>query len=207
MKKLFISLILVLFATTSLAVSGNDASQELVTLLSDFQTMTANFTQTSYDAKNHPLQTTSGEMALSRPGKFRWQVVKPNQQLLIADGKYLWIYDVDLAQVTRQPMDASKAGSPASLLSGSTADLQKRFTVTRVPGDTETRFKLTPNNTNDLFRWIQLSFTAGKLTQMRMADNLGSISVLNFSQVQTNAKLANKLFQFKTPKGVEVIQN
>lgn len=206
-KNLIINILVTLiFIFTNTTFAADNAPQQLSTLLSNFQAMTANFSQTIFDAKNKPLQNSTGNMALSRPGKFRWEVKQP-PQLLIADGKYLWIYDADLAQATRQRMDVNKASSPASLLSGSITDLEKRFKVSELASKSGQSFRLVPTTSGDLFRWVELNFTDGKLTQMRMADNLGSLSVFNFSQIKINPQLAGNFFQFKAPKGVDVIQN
>jgi outer membrane lipoprotein carrier protein len=185
----------------------SDASDALSSLLSGFQTLTAQFDQVIYDAKKQPIQTMTGRMALSRPGKFRWEIQAPNAQLLVANEHYLWIYDVDLSQATRQAMNKNKISSPASLLSGSVSDLKSRFVVTRLTENPIQSFQLTPKNTGDLFKQINISFKSGKLMRMTLVDNLGSLSVFQFSQVELNSPLDVAFFEFKAPKGVDVIQN
>lgn len=200
---LFASL-LFLFANQAGAV---DASDELSSLLSDFQSLSANFDQTIYNAKHQPIQKSEGSMALSRPSKFRWEIKDPNPQMLIADGSYLWVYDIDLSQATHQKLDKNKLNSPASLLSGSVTDLKSRFSVKQLTSDPTPSFRLVPKTPGDLFQWIELSFNDKKLVQMRMSDNLGSLSVFQFNDVKINPSLSSSLFQFKAPKGVDVIQN
>src|SRR5258708_6431935 len=114
------------------AIASPTANQNLSTLLSSFHAMTAKFTQVLYNAHGRPTQKSQGQMALERPGKFRWDVNHPNPQLLIADGRYLWVYDKDLQQATRQAFNKNNANSPASLLSGSVETLQQRFSVTQL---------------------------------------------------------------------------
>lgn len=184
-----------------------DASDHLSDLLADFHSLTANFDQVIYNAKHQPIQKSTGSMALFRPSQFRWEIKEPNPQLLIADGNYLWIYDIDLAQATHQKLDKNKLNSPASLLSGSIADLKSRFKVTQLTENPTESFRLVPKSRGDLFHWIELSFVGKKLTQMRMSDNLGSFSIFQFSDVQVNPPLSDNLFRFKAPKGVDVIEN
>lgn len=214
MKKIILSLIsfmlIACVSIASVAQAASSASDELSTLLSNIHTLSADFKQSIYaaaDSRKKPIQTSEGTMQLFRPGKFRWEVKQPNTQLLIADEHYLWIYDVDLSQATRQVMDKNKVSSPASLLSGSTADLESRFDVVHLGKDTEQSFKLTPKNKGDLFKWIELKFSGGKLVQMKLFDNLGSLSIFQFTEVQLNPNLSPSLFQFKAPKGVDVIRN
>ena len=151
------SLLLVFFMMRIFADDANALSKHLMS----FQTMTADFTQTVYDENHQVIQKNVGTMALSRPVKFRWAVETPNAQLLIADGAYLWIYDVDLSQATRQKLDKNKTTSPASLLSGSIENLEARFKVTQL--NHTDNFKLVPKNKDDLFQSIVLSFTQNKL--------------------------------------------
>ncbi len=205
-KRLITIFALLCFA--SVAWGDTASSEELASLLSSFHGMSAEFKQATSGGKGNPGQISTGRMALQRPGKFRWEVTQPNPQLLIADGHYLWIYDIDLEQATRQGLDSNNASSPASLLSGSVASLQNRFQVTRLSATANTTgFHLKPNSGNDMFQWIELYFTSGKLTKMLLRDNLGSLNTFTFSQVQINPALSASLFHFKPPKGVEVIKN
>lgn len=198
------ALLLTLFScTAAFATASDDIAQRL----SGFTSMTANFQQTVYDAKKQPIQQSSGSMALSRPGKFRWEVTQPTPQLLLADGKNLWIYDMDLDQATRQAISPDNANSPASLLSGDVSALQQRFSVTNLNEKPYTAFRLKPRKANDLFKYIDLYFDQDQLVQMQLADNLGSLSVFDFNQIQLDPPLSDKLFTFKPPKGVDVIEN
>ncbi len=194
-----------LFALSARATPADDLTQ----LLSSFQSMSAGFQQVLYNANGRPQQKSTGQMALVRPGKFRWQVFKPSPQLLIANGHYLWIYDPDLSQATQQRLDKTSNNSPASLLSGSIQDLENRFIVTTNNRQKSTgqSFQLKPKNQNDLFKWIELTFNNSKLTDMRLMDNLGSLTDFHFNNVNINPKLSPGLFQFKAPKGVQVVKN
>jgi outer membrane lipoprotein carrier protein len=204
MKKLFISALL--FMVTTIYASP-DPADSVSALLSGFHNMSAEFTQTTYDVNKQPMQKSAGVMALSRPGKFRWEITQPNAQLLIADGSYLWIYDIDLAQATRQKLNKNKTNSPAFLLSGSIESLKARYHVVSLTARSGQTFRLTPKNSDDLFKWIELDFLDGKLKAMQLSDNLGSLSSFEFKQVKLDPEFNPSLFQFKAPKGVDVIQN
>ncbi len=130
-KKKCIVLLLSILTSTALAATP---SQNLASLLSNYQSLQANFTQTITDEKGKVLQKSRGKMSLKRPGQFRWQITAPNKQLIIANNKYLWIYDVDLEQATRQKINKANANSPAWLLSGSVTQIQQRFVVKEING-------------------------------------------------------------------------
>jgi outer membrane lipoprotein carrier protein len=67
-------------------------------------------------------------VAISRPGKLRWDIQKPYPQLVVGDGEKIWIYDTELKQVTVRKAGQAISGSPAALLSGNN-DLEKNFTL------------------------------------------------------------------------------
>ena len=202
MKAKILFLFALIFCLTSFAQAPD---QQLSQLLSSLHSMQANFTQTSYDSTGRVLQKNIGTMALMRPGKFRWSISSPSQQLIIADGNNVWVYDADLQQASKQNMNSTQNTNPASLLSGSTDSLQQRFDVT-LPDkkDSGQWFELKPKAKSDMFQWIQLHFQNGDLTQMTLSDNLGQQSTVEFTQVKNNVSLDSSLFQFKPPKGTDV---
>src|SRR3990167_5239597 len=95
LKKLIIFVIV--FASG--VATGEDAGDLLQKKLNTLQSMRANFTQVIY-VKQREISHSDGNMALQRPGHFRWQTKNPMAQIIVADGKKIWIYDVDLEQVT-----------------------------------------------------------------------------------------------------------
>jgi outer membrane lipoprotein carrier protein len=186
-------------------VFAETPSQQLEALLSNFHAMRADFTQVVEVHKSKPKES-YGHMELQRPGKFRWEIISPNRQLIIADGKYLWIYDVDLAQATKQKLNQD-ANNPASLLSGSSVVLHDHFQVHDVKNINGSQvFQLKPKN-RDMLENIELRFQDKKLQQMTVIDNLGQKSVFNFMNVVINPKLPSTLFRFHVPSHVDIIQN
>jgi outer membrane lipoprotein carrier protein len=182
-----------------------DAEDQLTALLSQMHTLQAHFNQAVLDDEGRVLDRSSGEMALQRPGKFRWQTLKPNKQLLVADGQRVWFYDVDLEQVTVQTQNLQQNNSPAFLLSGSTDSLTKDFAISSEEKGDGIWFTLTPKKESNLFKTVQLYFVQNELRGMRLIDNLGQESTLKFTQIKNNAALSANLFQFKPPRGVDVI--
>lgn len=51
-----------------------------------------------------------------------------------------------------------------------------------------------------------MQFQNKRMQQMILADNLGQISTFKFTQIRVNPQLSNYLFQFRAPKGVDVIK-
>ncbi len=173
--------------------------------LRDTQTLTADFTQTIYDNLGGEVEQSQGTMAMQRPNRFHWRYIGDDEQLIIADGEGLWIYDAVLAQATRAPLDEALADTPALLLSGS-SDYRDGFDV--IESGTEERrgwIVLAPKRAETDFRRIRLDFSAGTLAAMVLEDSLSQKTQITFSNVVANAELANTLFTFEVPAGVDVI--
>lgn len=185
------------------------AASELENMLSSSQSMRADFVQTTVGNKNITEAETLGTMALKRPGKFRWEILKPNKQLILADGKNLWIYDVDLEQATKKKINYAETSSPAMLLSGSREVLEKVFLVEKLssPNSLEITFKLTPKSQNAMYNAVFLYFNSGKLVKMKILDNLDQSSTLQFKNTEVNTALPISLFEFQLPRGVDLIEN
>jgi outer membrane lipoprotein carrier protein len=202
--KKFLAAVLLLLPLCGNAMPANE---QLAQLLNQVSSLQANFVQTIYDTNGEQLQQSSGQMTLQRPGKFRWQTQSPAKQLLIADGKHLWFYDIDLAQATEQPQTADK-NSPALLLSGSTTALTQNFIISQLLTTANQQlFKLLPKTKSALFQKVQLAFHHNTLSKMQMDDNLGQITVIEFAQTKNNPPLDANLFRFTPPKGIDIIKN
>src|SRR3970282_1683949 len=58
------------------------------------------------------------QIAYLRPGKMRWNYEPPNEQLVVTDGKTVWLYDPLLENVTVQPVEGGTRGTPLAFLLG-----------------------------------------------------------------------------------------
>lgn len=193
----------------SLVSHAATPAEELSELLGNITTMQANFSQTVLSGKGGVAQQTTGHMYIKRPGLFRWEVLRPSKQFVIADGRKIWLYDVDLEQVTVQKQAAGHSNTPAMLLVGSIPELVKNFRIThaKAKNPEQSAFVLKPISGGNLFRQVELRFHQGILQEMRLEDSLGQASVVKFSQVKNNPTFSNKLFHFKPPAGVDVVKS
>lgn len=203
MKHLVVACVLMFTALTAHA----GASDKLRAFISGTQSGQANFTQVVQDEKSgKKLQSASGTMQFSRPGKFRWTYQKPYEQLIIGDGRRFWMYDIDLNQVTVKKLDAALGSSPAALLAGNNEiersfDLQDKGMQNGLDW-LEARAK----GRDTGFDNILMAFNAqGELAVMQLHDAFGHVTVLTFSNMQRNPRLAPGLFKFVPPKGADVL--
>lgn len=208
MKKFYQAVITVMVGLT-LFTSANAGTplQNLQQKLSSFQGLKAHFQQALYTDKRVAASKSSGNMLILRPGKFRWETHTPNEQILVADGNLLWIYDVDLEQATKQKLDTTDSNSPALFLSGDVKEIPKRFIVTEEKVGNSLGFKLNAKSSDDMFQSIKIVFQADKLSKMIVETRIGQRSEFNFSQVEINPPFPSSTFNFKPPAGVDVLTN
>lgn len=203
MKKLSLLAALLLY-TASAGANGIDALKAFV---ADTRTAKADFSQTVLDKNGATRQQTSGTMAFSRPGKFRWAYQKPFEQLIVGDGSKIYLYDVDLQQVTIKQLDQALGSSPAALLAGNN-EIDKFYMLTDAgTHDGLTWLSATPKDKDGSFNQILMGFNQRTLAEMRIRDNFGLTTVLKISHLERNPKLPPSTFKFTPPPGVDVISD
>ena len=187
------------------AVRAETPEQALARFVDGVQSLQAGFTQTQTDERGETLGRSAGIMALTRPGKFRWEYLTPTPQLIVTDGSKLWLYDRDLQQVTVRPAAEALQGTPAALLSQKQT-LIETFVVADA-GETQgvRKLRLTPKAKDGDFQSVDLWLKAGTPVRMLFRDQLGGATDIAFSDIRTNGRIAQAQFQFQPPKGVEII--
>ena len=201
MKKITLFLMLLWIQNTWCdAVSDN-----LQAKLSAIRTMSASFVQV-VNAQKREVSRSSGTMALSRPGHFRWQTKTPMEQLVLADGQHLWVYDVDLEQVTVKKQENGLGGTAALFLSGYGDTVTRDFDVTTYNKGNKSYFDLHSKSSKANFQRVKLVFVGGELNGLELYDQLGQHTEVSLSQIKNNPTLAPALFKFKTPTGVDVVE-
>jgi outer membrane lipoprotein carrier protein len=201
MKKILVILLL----ACSGGVFSQTSGELLQAKLNAIRSMTANFNQV-VKAKKREVSRSSGSMALERPGRFRWQTKQPMEQLVVADGQKMWVYDVDLEQVTVKKQEKGLGGTAALFLSGYDDTVTRDFDVTQKNEGKKITFDLKSKSSKANFQHIKLIFTQENLTGLELHDQLGQITFVTLIQIKSNPKLAASLFQFKPPKGVDIVK-
>ncbi len=179
--------------------------EQLRQFLEGTKTLRADFTQTVVAKNGRKPQQSSGTLAISRPGKLRWEIKKPYPQLMVGDGQKFWIYDQELAQVTVKKVTQAIGGTPAALLAGGNV-LERDFTLKDVgESDNLNWVEATPKSTESGFEKVRLGFAGSELRGMELHDNFGQMTYLRFSRIERNPSLPPGLFHFKPPAGADVI--
>jgi outer membrane lipoprotein carrier protein len=158
-------------------------------------------------------KTSSGIFEFSRPNRFKFIYRKPFEQSIVADGQTLWLYDVDLNQVTARKQSQVLGSTPAALIA-SAPDLhalQADFTLTAAPDKDGLQWvAATPKAKEGQLQVVRVGFRPGEasggLAALEILDSFGQRSLLSFSKVEVNPALPKDAFQFKPPQGADVIR-
>ena len=154
-------------------------------------------------------KASGGSFEFSRPNRFRFIYRKPFEQTIVADGQTLWLYDVDLNQVTARKQAQALGATPAALIA-SAADLralQNDFVLADAPDRDGLQWVLaTPKARDGQLQSVRVGFRGAELAVLEMLDSFGQRSVLTFSSFQSNVAIEAASFQFKPPAGADVIR-
>ncbi len=172
--------------------------------LSGLKTMQADFVQSVESQGGSQSTSQKGVFYLKRPGKFRWDYAGKDAQLIVADGRTVWLLDRDLEQVSHQPQKMALRGTPAQLLSQG-EKIDKHFTILReYKRDGLEWMALAPVDKDSQIEEVDVAFRDNKLIKLEMTDKLGQYTRFSFSNVQRNPSLSKSLFKFKAPPGFDV---
>lgn len=150
----------------------------------------------------------SGTFEFLRPGRFKFSYKKPFEQIIVADGQTLWLYDADLHQVTARKQAQALGSTPAALIAAATdlKVLQADFQLVDAPDKDGLQWvQGSPKARDSQLQMVQVGFRQGELAVLEIVDNFGQRSVLNFSSVQSVPTPDPSVFQFKPPAGADVV--
>ena len=202
------------FLIAACAISARAGGLEsLESFIRTVKTARTEFTQVvtlpAKEGQSARAKTSSGTFEFSRPGRFRFVYKKPFEQTIVADGQTLWLYDVDLNQVTARKQAQVLGSTPAALIA-SAADvraLQVDFVLTADAASDGLEWVLaSPKAKDSALQSVRVGFRSGELAVLEMVDSFGQRSSLRFNAFQANVALEPAIFLFKPPAGADVIR-
>lgn len=201
------ALLLALSVAGASPVLANSGEEELSRFINETRTVTARFTQVQINERGEKIASSSGQMILSRPGRFRWNYEQPYEQLMVCDGQKIWLYDPDLSQVTVRPAADTLSGTPAALLA-QRSTLTDEFAIEDLGARGETQgVRLKPRNVDGDFEAIEMWLHKGAPERMVFMDRLGNRTEVAFSYIQVNVKVDEAQLKFTPPKNAEIVES
>ena len=191
----YLALLLIVIGGLPSSVFAQSAEKRLHDALLNLDNLTADFKQTVLDDEKKVVQQSSGKVAIQRPGKFSWIYTTPYEQQIIADGKELWVYDVDLDQVTVKPM----------MILMRKEKLTDEFSISEV-GQRKFLYwvELEPRSQDMDYTNVYIGLKDGAVKAMELRDKFGQSTQIVFDNLRLKVIHNPKTFRFIPPDGVDV---
>jgi outer membrane lipoprotein carrier protein len=213
MTPMFSKTLLVAFAALAASLAQAGGLDSLDAFVKNVKSGRASFTQTvsapAKDGQAVRAKVSSGSFEFARPNRFKFIYKKPFEQSIVADGQTLWLYDVDLAQVTARNQAAALGSTPAALIAAAPdlKALQSEYELRDAPSaDGQEWLQAKPRSKDGSLQSVRVGFKGGVLATLEILDSFGQRSVLQFNAFEPNAALDASSFAFKPPAGVDVVR-
>ncbi len=198
----------VLLALAVLSLAGQvraDAVGALKDFVREVKSGRAQFSQTVTAPDGKRTKTTSGSFEFQRPNQFRFAYLPPSEQLIVADGTKVWMFDPGLNQASSHPMTQALGATPAALLAG--GNLERDFTLKALPAKGGLDWvQALPKQADSGFQSLKVGFKGRELAALEIVDGFGQSSRLDFTALALNPVLAADRFRFTLPAGADLLE-
>ncbi len=194
--------------TKETTAQQSEPTELLDAYLKHLESYEANFQQQIVSSAMRLMDSSSGRFLMKRPNRFRWQIITPYEQTIIADGKNIWSVDVDLEQVTVTDLESNLVNSPIMLLSGQGGQLNDYFSVRMLDSDNEMDlFLLQPIDNSSNFEKVHLGFKNGILSLIKLYDSLGQVTIVTMTNIRNNPIIGNDAFVYEENPDFDLIDS
>jgi len=189
---------------TTEVLQNNKAENILSGLRKDLHALQAEFRQYELTVDGRVEDENSGTVWMQAPDYFKWHYQKPFEQLIVADGEQVWVYDEDLQQVTVKSQKNNL--NPIYVIINE--ELSARYYDIAFEGEKDNLswVKLTPKEHSDEVKSVMLGIEDNGLNRIHVNNQLDQTLVFEFSALKRNPDLDESTFHFSPPKGVDVVQ-
>jgi outer membrane lipoprotein carrier protein len=191
------------------APSAAEAVQRLQAHYDTVRDFTADFSHTYAGGVLKKTTTERGTLQVKKPGRMRWEYTDPEHKLFVSDGRKIYSYLPADKQVIVSPMPTEDQATTAVLFLVGKGNLVRDFDAAydeAAPPGTYA-LKLTPKQRQRDYDWLILIVDKQTL-QIRTlvaVEREGARSTFAFSNYRENTGLADKIFAFRIPRGVDVV--
>ncbi|MCJ8315257.1 MAG: outer-membrane lipoprotein carrier protein LolA [Saccharospirillaceae bacterium] len=182
-------------------------TQLFIDILSEMQTLQANFNQLSVSNNRISSTQTSGVFKVKKPGKYAWVVESPYAEYTLSNGEKVWKYDVDLEEVNIEKVNDKNNQMMQLLQSTQTQTLLNDYKIHADRYGDESVFSFVPHNDEFGIAQITISFVDNKLNNIRIQSDLEQATILEFSDMVINQPIKDSEFELAIPEGVDVYDN
>jgi outer membrane lipoprotein carrier protein len=189
--------------------SATETAQAVQQKYDKVRDFTADFTQLYEGGVLKKKSSEKGTVQIKKPGRMRWEYTTPDKKTFVSDGRKVYSYIPADKQAIVTDVPAEDEATTAVLFLAGKGNLVRDFRVTYADGaaDGTLALRLDPKQKQRDYDWLILAVDA-KTMQIRSltaADQQGGRSTFQFSNYRENTGPADSVFDFKIPKGTDVI--
>lgn len=205
MLKLYygLAIALLLCIQSSYALTAADEFRNKIDM---FTTVKLEFVQRTYDHSAQLIDEQRGHGILQKPGNLFWETLQPIRQQIIKNQQKIWLYDIDLEQVTIDTAESVNKIMIFRLLLDDQVNYEQDFTITKQVDNNAEQFIFTANNEEYGVNMIIVTFVASKLANISVIDTNQAQTTIDFAKVQYLAS-TNNSFNLIIPDDVDIIDN
>jgi outer membrane lipoprotein carrier protein len=194
------------------ATTPTELAQALQKKYDTIKGFSADFVQSYRGGVLNKQLTERGRLLIKKPGKMRWDYTTPEKKLFVSDGVKIYMYvPADRQVIVNDMPPGDTVTSPALFLAGK-GNLARDFnaSMTEVPVGAQPgslALKLIPKAPQSDYDWLVVVVEPETLALRGLAygDPQGGTSTFSFTNLKENAGIADKEFDFKPPRGVDVV--
>jgi outer membrane lipoprotein carrier protein len=170
------------------------------------------FTQTYEGGVLKAKTTERGTLVIKRPGRMRWVYTSPEKKEFVSNGVKVYAYFPADRQVLVSDAPTGADTTPALFLTGR-ANLVRDFDASAmaVPGAAPglLGLKLVARRPDPDFEWLAIAVdpVSYQIRHLVALDRQGGRSTFVFSDLKENRRPPDTLFEFRIPRGVDVVTN
>jgi outer membrane lipoprotein carrier protein len=175
----------------------------------------AKFTQEATIRSLNQVERADGEVWLKKPGKMRWNYYRPNKEEIVSDGSKIWFYNQEEKQVVEssliEVMDTPTTTTLLSGLGNIKEQFNARFSASAFPDqDGSYLVDLLPKDNSAEEEYNKVTIAVNKKSMLvdtiYLYDPFGNLTKVNLHDIKINKGVSDSLFNFKVPRGVELIK-
>jgi outer membrane lipoprotein carrier protein len=185
---------------------ADTAREQLRAFVDQVQSASGDFSQYTVGPQGQTKPPQRGRFLFMRPGRFKWDVVKPYEQQIVSNGREIYQFDPDLNQVTVRKVNQALGASPAAILFGS-GSLEQSFEVMALPNrEALVWLRAKPKQADAGFVHVDLGFKDGLPHRIILLDAFGQTTHVELAALIRNPGLSASNFDFVPPQGADVVR-
>ena len=191
------------------APSATDTARALQQKYDRVKDFTADFSHLYEGGVLKRKTTEQGTVAIKKPGKMRWEYRVPEKKTFVSDGRKIYSYiPADKQAIVSDAPREDEATTAVLFLAGK-GNLVRDFDVTfaDAPSADRIALRLNPRQKQRDYDWLVVTVDRAsmQIRALTAADQQGGRSTFQFTNYRENTGLSDNVFEFKIPKGTDVI--